>query len=222
MPDWLTVEQQYGTIQPIDDYTVRFYYDTTLPVGEYTDMVYVTDENGLSEPLKVTYHVTAVCPYEEPDKNRYPFNMSICGQVIIDGVYDTDSDDKVIALYRNECVGMANVAFSNLTNKSEVYMTVYGNEAMNNKAITFQLWQASTGKVLMLAPNRQILFAHGYVYGCGEEQPVVFTSSGIPKRWICTWVHSPRGIIRRYIWFMPPQATPCGSVATDCRKTRCT
>ena len=123
-------------------------------------------------------YVEAHCPYEEPEKSKYPLNMSICGQVIIDGFYDTDSDDKVIALYRNECVGMANVAFSNLTNKSEVYMTVYGNEAMNNKAITFQLWQASTGKVLMLAPNRQILFAHGYVYGCGEEQPVVFTSSG--------------------------------------------
>ena len=178
LPEWMTVNQSYGTIQPIDDYTVRFTYDTTLPVGTYTDLVYVTDENGLSEPLKVIMYVEAHCPYEEPEKSKYPLNMSICGQVIIDGVYDTDSDDKVIALYRNECVGMANVAFSNLTNKSEVYMTVYGNEAMNNKAITFQLWQASTGKVLMLAPNRQILFAHGYVFGCGEEQPVVFTSSG--------------------------------------------
>ena len=178
LPEWMTVNQSYGTIQPIDDYTVRFTYDTTLPVGTYTDLVYVTDENGLSEPLKVIMYVEAHCPYEEPEKSKYPLNMSICGQVIIDGFYDTDSDDKVIALYRNECVGMANVAFSNLTNKSEVYMTVYGNEAMNNKAITFQLWQASTGKVLMLAPNRQILFAHGYVYGCGEEQPVVFTSSG--------------------------------------------
>ena len=178
LPEWMTVNQSYGTIQPIDDYTVRFTYDTTLPVGTYTDLVYVTDENGLSEPLKVIMYVEAHCPYEEPEKSKYPLNMSICGQVIIDGVYDTDSDDKVIALYRNECVGMANVAFSNLTNKSEVYMTVYGNEAMNNKAITFQLWQASTGKVLMLTPNRQILFAHGYVFGCGEEQPVVFTSSG--------------------------------------------
>ena len=69
-------------------------------------------------------------------------------------------------------------AFAKVEDKSGKPALDAFNEAMNNKAITFQLWQASTGKVLMLAPNRQILFAHGYVYGCGEEQPVVFTSSG--------------------------------------------
>ncbi|MBR1808546.1 MAG: hypothetical protein IJ776_04075 [Paludibacteraceae bacterium] len=178
LPDWLSVNQPYGTIQPIDDYTVRFTYDTTLPVGTYTDMVYVTDENGLSEPLKVIMYVEARCPWNEPDASKYALNMSLCGQVLIDGEYDTDSNDKVIALYRNECVGMANVAFSNLTNKSEVYMTVYGNEAMNNKSITFQLWQASTGKMINLVPSEQIRFAHGNVYGCGQTEPVVFTAGG--------------------------------------------
>ena len=182
LPDWLTVEQQYGTIQPIDDYTVRFYYDTTLPVGEYTDMVYVTDENGLSEPLKVTYYVTAVCPYGEPDKNRYPFNMSLCGQVLINdqmvNVYDTDSNDKVIAIFRNECVGMTNVNFSNATNTSEVFMTINGSEAMKDKDLNFLLWRASTGKVLNLSTSEKITFVPGNVYGCGADNPIIFTTSG--------------------------------------------
>lgn len=178
LPDWLTVEQQYGTIQPIDNYTVRFYYDTTLPVGEYTDMVYVTDENGLSEPLKVTYHVTAVCPYEEPDKNRYPFNMSLCGQVLVDDIYDTDSNDKVIAIFRNECVGMTNVNFSNATNTSEVFMTINGSEAMKDKDLNFLLWRASTGKVLNLSTSEKITFVPGNVYGCGADNPIIFTTSG--------------------------------------------
>ncbi|MBR4563697.1 MAG: hypothetical protein IKO26_04520 [Paludibacteraceae bacterium] len=178
LPDWLTVEQQYGTIQPIEDYTVRFYYDTTLPVGEYTDMVYVTDENGLSEPLKVTYHVTAVCPYEEPDKNRYPFNMSLCGQVLVDDIYDTDSNDKVIAIFRNECVGMTNVNFSNATNTSEVFMTINGSEAMKDKDLNFLLWRASTGKVLNLSTSEKITFVPGNVYGCGADNPIIFTTSG--------------------------------------------
>ena len=178
LPDWLTVEQQYGTIQPIDDYTVRFYYDTTLPVGEYTDMVYVTDENGLSEPLKVTYYVTAVCPYGEPDKNRYPFNMSLCGQVLVDDIYDTDSNDKVIAIFRNECVGMTNVNFSNATNTSEVFMTINGSEAMKDKDLNFLLWRASTGKVLNLSTSEKITFVPGNVYGCGADNPIIFTTSG--------------------------------------------
>jgi len=178
LPAWLTVDETSGSVDPTEFKQVRFYFDFSMPVGTYTDLVYLTDENGLSEPLRVNYEVQAKCPWNEPSASYYPLNMSVCGQVQLDGEILTNTNDKVIALCRNECVGMANVAFSNLTNKSEVYMTVYGNEAMNNKAITFQLWQASTGKVLMLAPNRQILFAHGYVYGCGEEQPVVFTSSG--------------------------------------------
>jgi hypothetical protein len=37
--------------------------------------------------------------------------MSLCGQVMIGDAFDTDPEDKVIAIYNNECVGMANVDF---------------------------------------------------------------------------------------------------------------
>ena len=178
VPDWLTVSSTYGTIQPEDDISLTFTFDTSIPVGNYSDLVYLTDENGLSEPLKVNFIYEATCPWDEPDKNKYPLNMSLCGQVLIDDKYDTNSADKVIALYHNVCVGMANVAFDNLTNKSEVFLTVYGNEAMSGKEITFQLWQASTGKVLSLTPSVNVKFAHGNVYGCGNEEPVRFTTGG--------------------------------------------
>ncbi|MBQ7647563.1 MAG: hypothetical protein IJS92_00600 [Paludibacteraceae bacterium] len=183
LPDWLTVNQSYGTIQPIDDYTVRFTYDTAMPVGTYTDMVYVTDENGLSEPLKVIMYVVAQCPWNEPDESQYTLNMSVCGQVLIananaNAVYDTNSEDKVIALYRNNCVGMANVAFNNTTNTTDVFLTIHGNEAMARRELNFVLWQASTGKVLNLTSSKKIVFGHGYVYGCGDENPVVFATSG--------------------------------------------
>ena len=178
LPDWLTVSEAYGAINAISSKTVRFTFDAQLPPGVYSDYIYLTDENGLSEPLLVEYTVTAICPYDEVDKNNYPLNMSVCGEVKIGNIYDTDANDKVIALYRNECVGMANIAFDALTSKTEVFLTVHGNEAMNQKEIRFQLWQASTGKILELAPSRKITFAHGAVYGCGDPTPLVFTTSG--------------------------------------------
>ena len=183
LPDWLSVNQHYGTIQPNDDYTVQFTYNTAMPVGTYTDMVYVTDENGLSEPLKVIMYVEARCPYDGPDESQYTLNMSVCGQVILSTkdkgtMYDTDREDKVIALYRNNCVGMANVAFNNTTNTTDVFLTIHGNEAMSNRELNFVLWQASTGRVLNLTPSRKITFAHGNVYGCGNDSTVVFTTSG--------------------------------------------
>ena len=178
LPDWLTVSETYGTINAISSKTVLFTFDAQMPPGVYSDYIYLTDENGLSEPLLVEYTVTAICPYDEVDKNKYPLNMSICGDVKIGDSFDTDVNDKVIALYRNECVGIANVAFDALTSKSEVFLTVHGSEAMNKKEIHFQLWQASTGKVLELTPSRKITFAHGAVYGCSDPTPLVFSTSG--------------------------------------------
>ena len=93
-------------------------------------------------------------------------------------MYDTDSRDIVYALFRNECVGMANVAFDPVTNTSEVFMTIHGSEAMFNKEMMFVLWQASTGKVLNLTPSPKIFFGHGNVNGCVSEEPVRFTTSG--------------------------------------------
>ena len=132
-------------------------------------------------------------PYDAIDENKYPHNMSLCAQVKLGEDYDTDENDIVYALYHNECVGMANVNFDELSNISNVSITVHGNDEMNRQAISFQLWQASTGKVFDLTVNRSILFAHGYVYGCGDEQPLQLTTGGslmqnieLPKGW--SWI----------------------------------
>lgn len=178
LPAWLTVDETSGSVDPTEFKQVRFYFDFSMPVGTYTDLVYLTDENGLSEPIRVNYEVQAKCPWNEPSATDYPLNMSVCGQVQLDGEILTNTNDKVIALCRNECVGMANIDFDNITNRSRVFLTVYGNEQMNKKAIRFLLWQASTGKVLTLTPSIDITFAHGAVYGCGNEQPVIFTAGG--------------------------------------------
>ena len=178
LPDWLTISEPSGSVGPVEFKQIRLNFDNSLAVGTYTDLIYLTDENGLSEPLRINYTVKAVCPWQEPATGDYPLNMSVCGQVLINDDYDTDTEDKLIALYRNECVGMANIDFDNTTNKSRVFLTVYGNESMNRKTIQFQLWQASTGKVLTLTPSVDITFAHGSVYGCGNEQQVIFTAGG--------------------------------------------
>ena len=178
MPEWLSVDAEYGSIDPTEELTVTFSFDPELAPGVYPDVLYLTDEDGLSEPLRVEYTIEALPPYDDIDKGKYPFNMSVCGQVISEGNYDADENDIVYALFRNECVGMANVDFEDATNTTKVFLTIYGNDDMVRKEMSFQLWQASTGKLISLIPNRKILFAHGYVYGCGDELPVIFTTSG--------------------------------------------
>ena len=184
LPSWLTVDHSYGAIDPMGEEQVWLTFNSQAPVGEYDDIIYLTDEDGLAEPLHITYTVEAMPPYEQTDEGQYAFNMSICAQVIVDGTYDTDERDIVYAIYRNECVGQANVTFNANSNTTDVYLTVLGNDEMNRKQIHFQLWQASTGKIYDLTANRSVLFSHGFVYGCGENEPLILTTTGSERQQI--------------------------------------
>ena len=184
LPSWLSIDHNYGAIDPMGEEQVLLTFNSQAPVGEYSDIVYLTDENGLSEPLRVEYTVQAIAPYDGVDEGQYAFNMSICARVIVDGTYDTDERDIVYAMYRNECVGQANVTFNANSNTTDVYLTVLGNDEMSRKQIHFQLWQASTGKIYDLTANRNVLFSHGFVYGCGENEPLILTTSGSERQQI--------------------------------------
>ena len=183
LPAWLSVNQTYGAIDPMDEQRVKLTFNHQIAVGEYSDLIYLTDENGLSEPLRIEYMVEAIAPYDDIDKAKYPLNMSVCGQVKIDNVIDFDDRDIVFALYRNECIGTATVDVDELSNSSKLFMTVYGNETMKNKQVNFVLWQASTGKTFNLSTSLNgqpltIKFAEGAIYGCGNSDPVLFVTNG--------------------------------------------
>ncbi len=183
LPSWLTMDEPSGTIGPLETKRLYFKYKLGLPVGKYSEIIYLTDENGLSDPFKVNYDVDALPLFYDIDVHKYPLNMSICGQVLLttnEGhqIYDTNEDDIVYAIYHNECVGMAHVAFNNLANTTDLYLTVHGNEDMFGKTIRFQLWESSTGKVYNLTTDNDILFANGAVHGCGDQEPVLFTTGG--------------------------------------------
>ena len=179
LPDWLSVDAPSGAIEPTDEITLTLTFDANIAVGLYSDVIYLTDEDGLSEPLRIEFNIEAIPPYDGVDKGKYPLNMSVCAQVLLDeSVYDTDPSDIVYALYRNECVGKENVTFDDITNTSKAFITVYGNDDMNRQPVRFQLWQASTGKVFDLTASRNILFEHGYVYGCDDGKPIILMTSG--------------------------------------------
>ena len=188
LPDWLTVNEPSGSMNALEEKQIRLSFDANLPVGVYNDQIYLTDEEGLAEPLIIEYTVEANPPYETIDRNKYPLNMSVCAVVKIaktkEVVFDTDENDIVYAMYKNECVGMAHISFDAVANKSHVFLTVYGNDQMNRKQIRFQLWQASTGKVYDLSVDRNVLFSHGFVYGCGDGQLLVMTTNGNERQTI--------------------------------------
>ena len=148
-----------------------------MPVGVYTDLIYLTDENGLSEPLYVEYTVEAVCPWGEVNTETYPNTMNLRGQVRIYGAdgtseYDTSPDDAIAAFCNGDMVGLAYNTFDNTSNKSVVYLTIHGNSEMNGKLLTFKLWQASTGKVFNLRPSVAQRYMNNAIRGYAPDSPV--------------------------------------------------
>ena len=193
LPKWITASPEQGTLEAKEEKTVTFTINAAeLKIGTHQQMIYLTDDQGLAEPLLLEITKETEPPYTNVDLNKYPFNMSLCGRVLLDEsgktVINTDEDDFVYAIFNNECVGMAHC-----TKNGDLYLTVHGNETMTRKPVRFQLWKASTGKVYNLNVNRTILFAHGYVYGCGESEPVLLTAGesemqtiGLNKGW--NWI----------------------------------
>ncbi|MBP5658718.1 MAG: hypothetical protein J6W89_01725, partial [Paludibacteraceae bacterium] len=189
LPAWLTVNTTSGALDPMEEQSVTLTFNTQIAVGEYSDVIYLTDENGLSEPLPIEYAVEAIPPYDEVDRNKFPYSMSLCGQVILSDLQsdgnnqiDTDERDIVYAMCGEECVGMSNISYDAEANTSKLFISVYGNETMTNKPIRFRLWQAATGKVYELAASRSVFFAQNAIYGCGDGEPVVLTTTGSERQ----------------------------------------
>ena len=179
LPEWLTAEPEYGSIDPLESKPIHFCPDYEMPVGFYTDIVYLTDENGLSEPLYIEYTVEANCPWasDKIDKDAYPNTMSLRGQVYIENeygasYYDSDELDQVAVFCEGELVGLANNTFAGQTNTSYVYLTIYGNNDMNGKLLSFKLWQKSTGRIYNLTPSARQKFQANAMRGISPAEPI--------------------------------------------------
>ena len=179
LPEWLTAEPEYGSIDPLESKPIHFCPDYEMPVGFYTDIVYLTDENGLSEPLYIEYTVEARSPWDDTkiDKEDNPSTMSLRGQVYIENeygasYYDSDELDQVAVFCEGELVGLANNTFAGQTNTSYVYLTIYGNNDMNGKLLSFKLWQKSTGRIYNLTPSARQKFQANAMRGISPAEPI--------------------------------------------------
>ena len=181
-PDWLNVRTASGTLTALEEKPVELRLVSLLAPGEYTETLYLTDENGLAEPLNIHLTVVANPPYTGFDENKYPMNMSLCGKVLVStqtSLTAATEDDIVYAFINQQLVGMANVTFNDQSNESELFLTISGSEIMEGKPVMFQLWRASTGKTYSLYCNRDdVLFEHGKVCGCGDPTPIYLTTTG--------------------------------------------
>lgn len=200
LPDWLTVDYDRGSLAPTDVRPVKFKVKNNLNAGEHSSLIYLTDQNGLYEPLLVTVNVKTSAPEWCVDKSLFSETMNVVGEVHIQENgsknLDTDSDDIVGAFIGNVCVGVQNIDYNGKS--SSLYMTIYGNgelsalnykNALNHngkvvdtfeKNVVFRLWRSKTGQISELNLSNdntdiEITFIPNHLYG-KPDNPVIMTT----------------------------------------------
>ena len=173
MPSWLTATPDAGTLNPTKSTNITFTVNSGLNVGTYNEVIYLVDAQNVSEPLSLNITVKGEEPKWEVDPGQYEYNMSVFGQMRINGVFSMDENDILAAFSGNTCVGTAKTTYNAATDMYYVLLTIYGNDQNEAKVLTFRMYDASTGTIYSANPSQAITFTNSKVYGTPMD-PVIF------------------------------------------------
>ena len=199
MPQWLTLINSYNTddIAPQKTKTLRFQVNPLVAVGNYDITIGLQGNNGILEPLRIVMKVRGEAPNWSVDPNAYENNMSIVGQIYINGILMSNSESILAAFIDDECRGVASP--KQMRGAAYVPMSIYGTSMQQingvpadldrGRTVTFRLWDASTG---IAYPDVSITMPDGTVtdtltfdptknYGTFNE-PLIFTKTDLVEQ----------------------------------------
>lgn len=172
MPSWLSAEPSEGKMDPSSTQHVTFTVREDLNVGTYNEVIYLTNEDNVSEPLELNLTVAGDIPEWSVDPSAYKYSMSVFGKMRFNNIFSDDENDIIAAFSGSECVGVANSVYNSDVDMWYAMLTVYGN-VVSGTALTFRMWDASTGITYEATPSEEITFSNNAIYGTPAE-PVIF------------------------------------------------
>ena len=151
-PKWLTVSPRTNTISPTEEQWITFKVNKDLNVGRFDEIIYLTDENGLSEPIVLSLKVNGNLPEwtKGVDRALRQHSMNITARVQLNNEIDTEPED-IVGVFDTEgvCHGVSNISFSEETGESFAFITVY-DSLTTERPLSFRLWNHSIGKEQLL------------------------------------------------------------------------
>lgn len=172
VPSWITLSKQQGQINPLSVNHITFTVSKDLNVGTYNEVIYLTNEDNVNEPLYINLTVVGEQPDWSVNPADFKYNMSIFGKLRFNNIFSDDKYDIIAAFNGSECVGVANCSYNSDVDMWFAMLTVYGNTA-KDKALTFRMYDASTGIVYQAIPSEEITFRNNAIYGT-PMNPVIF------------------------------------------------
>ena len=185
MPQWLSLvdSERSDDVSPLRTKTLRFRVNPLTPVGNYDVTIGLQGNNGIQEPLRVVMKVRGERPQWAVDPTKYQHQMSIVGQVYINGILMENAESMVAAFIGGECRGVASP--EKVRGAAYVAMTVYGKDtrtADRGKALTFRIWDATQGvaytdaQIAVDGSPIDIVFGQDKLIG-NFDHPAIWTKS---------------------------------------------
>ncbi|MBR0276323.1 MAG: hypothetical protein IJQ76_08950, partial [Prevotella sp.] len=173
-PRWLTLNKYSDVIAPQTMDYVTATISKDLNIGTYNEIIYLTDEDGITEPLYLNLTIEGDKPKwaDSIDTDFLANSMSISGQVYLYGELDTDTRD-IVGVFddENQCHGFANISHDAQSGENGLYLTVYDSQA-EGRALNFRLWQYNTGREIVITTTPAITFTKDAMLG--TDTPVRF------------------------------------------------
>lgn len=176
LPAWLTASPSSGIIAPNSSLNVSFTIADGVNIGFYEQDIYLSTDFGFNERLTLKLKVAATAPEWIFDNSQYQHSMSYVGELKINGVISTDTEDQISVFVEEELRGIANVELDPITNKYLVFLDVYSNEVTGDE-LEFRIWDASEGQIkLPVDPTDHVFLLHEFVGT--PSNPQIFEAQG--------------------------------------------
>jgi len=213
LPRWITVDKTSDIVQPQGEDEVDFTISPNLEVGTYDQIIYLTDENGMSDAYYLELTVEGKAPEWKVDPSMMRYSMNVVAQVFVNNTLVTDSHDVVGAFDANgRCMGVNNIEYDATTGQSMLYMTIYDSTTVATQ-LDFRLWHYATGKTMELETSEIIHFGNKAVVGT-VDKPVTMRAANKYQQtidlaqgwnWISFNVYNPgfrslSSVLNRFQW----------------------
>lgn len=174
LADWMTVEEgTMGTLDPEETRTLHITISKDINIGTYNDVVYLKNDEGLSNPLFLTITKRGATPNWTYNKNTQS-NMQLIAQVKMGDTVVTNKENILAAFDEyDKCLGKGHVTIDQ-NGKALFYLTVYGER--KNSEVFFRMWDAASGITYGLTPDGEILYMPDTILA-SYDNPVVMTAN---------------------------------------------
>ncbi len=150
IPPWAQVTPTTGTLAPDEVKEIQFMVDSTLAIGNWSDDITLHTVTGINpffmggdENLKLGARVLCRPPNWSVNPSGYQLTMNMVVRLKFNGTFSSDPEDMVAVFIGGQLRGMAKCQFVPQMNWWVAFLTVYGEAADANKALVFEMFDAS-------------------------------------------------------------------------------